>query len=327
MKNFLLIILFIGLKPQLFSQIFETKRILTGPGPEDFVVDTFTTAPRLIVSCNERRENRPQYGEIIAIDLELERPMVLPRLNEPQGFLFNPHGIDLIHKMGKTFLLVVNHQDEISPHDHQIVIYEVNENFITFQDILKTNKLLVSPNDIATRSDGLIWVSNDASKRNARLEVILSLRKSFILGIKSGENFVAVNKLAFPNGVLLTDSVAYFTTTRQNKVFMAMLDNQGKAIKKIVIAKIKGGDNLMQANGKLYTTSHSKPLKFVKHMKNPDKKSPTGVFEIDPVAQTTRQIYHSNGEEISAGSTALVLGDYLYISQVFDAFILKVKIK
>jgi hypothetical protein len=329
MKN-LIITLVLGFNFTLTSsvaQVYENVKILTGPGPEDFVVDTFVTRPRFIVSCNERRDNQAHYGEIIAIDLEFEKPMILPRLNEPQNFLFNPHGIDIIHDEDATYLLVVNHQDETSPLRHQIVIYQISENFITYLDTVGTPKYLKSPNDVSTRKDGLIWVSNDTSKRGAKMEVFLSRKKSFIAAFKSGEAYVAVDKLAFPNGVLLTDTAAYYTTTRQNKVFKSLLDSNGKATTQEVIAKIKGADNLMYNNGKLYTTSHPKPIKFLKHLKNPEKKSPTDVYEIDPVNKTKKLIYTSKGDEISAGSTALVMGEYLYISQVFDSFILKVKIK
>jgi hypothetical protein len=45
---------------------------------------------------------------------------------------------------------------------------------------------------------------------------------------------------------------------------------------------------------------------------------------VDPTSGKLTTLYFTDGTQISAGSTALIWEEYLYISQVFDPFILKV---
>jgi hypothetical protein len=48
------------------------------------------------------------------------------------------------------------------------------------------------------------------------------------------------------------------------------------------------------------------------------------VFLVDPETGEHRTLYSTGGETISGGSTAIIFENYLYISQVFDPWILKV---
>ncbi|MCK5136316.1 MAG: hypothetical protein KAR19_11060 [Bacteroidales bacterium] len=51
------------------------------------------------------------------------------------------------------------------------------------------------------------------------------------------------------------------------------------------------------------------------------------VFKVDPQTGESTTLYYSDGSTISAGSTALIFENHLYICQVFDPFILKVELE
>ncbi len=91
------------------------------------------------------------------------------------------------------------------------------------------------------------------------------------------------------------------------------------------IKGLKGNDNIRTYQGKILTCGHVKPLQFIKHAKNQDKTSPVEVFLVDPASSKSESIFFSDGSQISGGSTAIIYEGYLYISQVFEPFILKIK--
>lgn len=83
------------------------------------------------------------------------------------------------------------------------------------------------------------------------------------------------------------------------------------------------GDNLMlDEKGMLWTAAHPCPLKFLEHAKESKEKSPMQIFSIDPITMQVENVFQNNGELISAASTVLPLGNRLYVSQVFDPFVL-----
>jgi hypothetical protein len=62
-------------------------------------------------------------------------------------------------------------------------------------------------------------------------------------------------------------------------------------------------------------------MRFMAHAGNKEKTSPTQIFRI-LADGTTKEIYANDGEEISAASTGLSYKNKLFISQVFEPFIL-----
>ena len=92
-------------------------KILTGPGPEDIVLDSKHNM--ILVSCNERKTGYPDLGFISQIYLNADTSSVLPLVCLP-AIPFNPHGIDLIEINGQLFLYVINHyRDHIGHTDTQ----------------------------------------------------------------------------------------------------------------------------------------------------------------------------------------------------------------
>lgn len=306
--------------PQETTQ--SSSMIVVGAGPEDMVLDE--TDNRLLVSCDARRESESPRAEIYAIDLATDRAAVLPRTNEPTDLVFHPHGIDLwIGSFGERRLSVISHDDEAEK--HAVIQYTVTDKALVFERII-WSPLLNSPNSVVSLANGSLLVTNDSGKRGSRMEALLKKKRSTIIHLPlKGEAVVAAKKLAYANGITRDDDFVYVTTTRQHTVFRYRFGD-GQLIDRAEVCEIKGGDNLRWDGTHLLTTSHPKAYAFVKHVKKSSNKSPSVVYRIDPSDGGRKILYANDGREISGASTAIIHGGNLYISQVFDPFVLKVKL-
>jgi hypothetical protein len=72
---------------------------------------------------------------------------------------------------------------------------------------------------------------------------------------------------------------------------------------------------------------HTNIFKFVTHAKNKETISPFVIYKTNLKTQASEIIFEDNGTLLSGGSTAIIYKNNLYIAQVFENFILKVKLK
>lgn len=307
------------------NTIMPYKKIITGKGPEDLEIDSSAGFPRLLVSCNARRKNDAYFGEIVAVNLLNDTARILTRIGEPKDLNFNPHGISITNDGKQAYLYAISHDDKNNK--HYVVKYLIGKDSLIFIRAY-TNALLVSPNAVAANNNGSFWVGNDCGKRGNKMEYIFKIKKSNVLYCDGKENWkIAADKLAFANGIVIKDSIVYLATTTQNTLFRYIVKPDGTLTKREIIVKIKGQDNLRFWGNELLLPVHLRSFAFIKHATNEKKKSPTVVYLIDPIKKTKKIIYSDDGRIISAGSTALVYGKYLYIAQIFDDFILKAELK
>jgi len=294
-----------------------------GPGPEDMVLDEFNGAPRLLISSCERR--KPVLsGEIYAFDLKSGNTHVMPRTNEPASLAaFLPHGMDIRHDAGITELYVILHD----PHhkgkrvENGVGVYRVFRNQLRMTALLEDKRCLWSPNDLSVLPTGEIYVSNDYM---SRMDLFLGRKVSEVAHYdpRSGKWEIVADRLAFANGIYATSRHVYVSATRGNRILSYPRNPDGTLGTPKVIATLKGGDNIMPYGKYLLVCAHFDDLAFMRHQKDAGKPSPSVVFRIDPASGEKRAIYADDGRVISAASTALVVGKKLYISQVFDPFIL-----
>lgn len=301
------------------------EKITIAPGPEDMVLDTFFNQTRLIISCNSRRKNEKPFSEIMQYNLTTGETSILKRKNDTTKN-FNPHGID-IRKIGnEVWLYVISHND--NENKQEVITYKVFENSLAYIHTY-THPLIVSPNDVGIVSNGSFYITNDAKKRNNILEKIFAKRSSTIIYMQTqlnGETKIAAQKLAFANGILVLDSIAYISTTQLKELNEYKIDKDGTLLKIKNLAPIKGMDNISIYKDWLIVTSHSNFLKFIKHASNDKKQSPSKIYAINRKTGEYKILFSDNGKKISAASTALIYKGNLYISQVFDDFIVKVKL-
>ncbi len=311
--------------PKSTFQTVAIEKITIAPGPEDMVLDTFFSQPRLIISCCARRKNEKPFAEIIQYNLISGEKTTLERKYDETKF-FNPHGID-IRKIGNTiWLYVISHNN--LENKQEIITYKLFENYLEYIQTL-THPFIVSPNDLTIAPDASFYVTNDAKKRNNMMEKILAKRSSTIIHMHpqlNGETKIATKSLAYANGILCLDSIIYISTTQRKELNEYSIQANGTLLKNKNLARIKGLDNISMYNDWLIVPAHLKFIKFIKHVSKSKNKSPSVIYAINRKTRELKVLFSDDGTKISAASTALIYKGHLYISQVFDDFILKVKL-
>jgi hypothetical protein len=173
--------------------------------------------------------------------------------------------------------------------------------------------------------DGSFLVSNDANKQGNIFEIYSNKRKQRLSTGKMEQLSYADAKVCYGNGILVNGNTIYQASTMPGEVYQYSFSS-GKLSNKTTIAKVKGADNIRIDGNNLVVAGHLKFGKFLKHMKNTNKKSPTAIFTINKESLEKNLIYYNSGEVISAASTGLIYNHKLYIAQVFDNFILEVNL-
>jgi len=298
------------------------ERIEVGPGPEDMVLDTLDS-PRLLISCTARRESQDPYGEIEALDLHSKERRILIRHNEPDTLVFRPHGIFLSGDM----LYVISHEKE--PDYHPVLLYRVHGDSLEFKDLVN-GPFQHSPNALVSGRNGEIYLVNDSGKRGSLMEKIFKLKRASLVRLKKDNDGQWVSEimaieLGYPAGINRIGNVLFAGDAIEHEIHRYNITEKGLAPLP-PIEGLKGNDNIRIYRGKILIACHVKPFRFIKHVKNPEKKSPVQVFLVDPVSGEGQLLFSTDGSQISAGSTAIIFEGHLYISQVFEPFILKVKI-
>jgi len=306
---------------------YPTQKIVTGAGPEDMALDTFTNRqhPRMLVSCSARRKTETPANEIWAVDLKTDRAAVIKRVGEPQGTRFKPHGIDIVRRPdGKTYLYVINHQDNGNETPQHIMQYEVLPDELRYVTHY-AGPALTSPNDVCFAPQGGFYWSNDASNRKrAFVEPVFRIKGGYVGYAGDTGNGRSHTRFAYTNGVGVLNGDLYVSTVIQGWLFR--INGSDLAAKPEKIAKIPGGDNLtFLPDGRILVTAHLRQIKFLRHLKNPEVKSPSVVYLVDPKTKTSQVLYANDGSTVSTASTAIYYDGHLYICQVFDGFIVKVK--
>jgi len=299
------------------------KRIPVGPGPEDMILDTAGGKARLIVSCASRRESLEPYGEIVAVDPETGIITKLDRYNEPAALIFRPHGIYLY----KDLLYVISHEKE--PDDHPILIYRLHGDSLEFREAIRTASQH-SPNALVAGPDGEIYFVNDAEKRGSVAEKIFRLKRASLVRLKKGSDGIwqsefLVMDLGYPAGINRIGDRLFVGDALLHRIHVYRISRNGPTHLED-IRGVRGVDNIRIHQGYLLAPGHVRPFRFIRHAGNPEKSSPVEVYLADPVSGKVTTLYYNDGSAISAGSTALFYDGFLYISQVFEPYIVKVRI-
>jgi sugar lactone lactonase YvrE len=300
-------------------------KITTLPGPEDMVLDTLRGEAQIIIGCASRRKTEVFISGIQHYNIKKEKVETYTIKNFPDSMRFNPHGIDLGEYRGKKILWVINHEDEKKR--QSILRFNILATELVL-DTIFMDKSIISPNDICDGGKGTFYFTNDASSRNAGLELVLKIKGGSVI-YYNGKTFQPFNKkFSYPNGIVKFKDQLFFSTSRQNKIFSIKLREDGSMVDDSVslVTKGKSWDNFSVHGDHLICTSHTYPLKFLKHRNHEKHESPFQVYSVNPVTKTKGIVYHTDGESISAGSTAIYYKGNLFICQVFDPYILKVNL-
>ena len=291
-------------------------------GPEDFVLDMWHGSPRLLVSSHDRR-NPETSGGIFYFDIDTEKTGKMTRIGDPEKIVaFKPHGMDIRRHGNQTLLYVIIH--DLNAHgqrdENAVIIYAVDKNNLHFVKLLEDADHLWSPNDLSVLPSGDIYVTNDL---RGSLDMYMRCQSSEIAyfdHISETWKKVAEN-IAFANGILAEEDRVYVSATFDNQVMVFPRADDGSLGTPEQIVHVKGPDNIMRYKNSLLTTAHYDDLAFLSHSKDPEAHAPSIVFMIRPEMYIKDPVFVDTGEMISAASTAMVFKDKLYISQVFDPYI------
>lgn len=306
----------------------QAELIQTAYGPEDLVTDRVTGSPTLLISCSSRRDIYPDYGEILRYYPGDGRQQVMVRSGEPLNIRFRPHGIYLDTLSVPERLLVISHENEESGF-HPVLIYTVTEDTLFFSEMIDS-PLLNSPNSLVTGPSGEIFVVNDSRKRGSTLEKILGSKRATIIRFVKPDGYgysgeLVASRLGMPAGLNRIADTLYVSDARANQLLTFTIKSGGLEEKK-VLARITGPDNIRPCGKNLLIACHTRPFAFIRHVRSATNLSPVEIICIDPQTGSYKVLFSDNGSTVSAGSVAVILEPYLYIGQVFENRIVKLRL-
>jgi hypothetical protein len=329
MKNYVLFIIITvsmalsscGPVPKM--SISEPKEIKVGFGPEDMLWDSISSEnDRILVSCGSRRDehSKAQNG-IYAINPKTEEVIKLKQQNHPNDLEFHSHGFDLEEIDGQVYLYVINHEDEIGR--QSILKYRIQENDLILDSIIQ-HPFIISPNDIYVLKDGSFFISNDAGKRGSKTEIMLAQKRGSVVYFPAkGSPIVIDDHLGMPNGLYYSAPFLYVSTSMQGKLFRYTQLNNSFTNKTIIAKKLPGGDNLNPYKNGLLVPCHPRYISFIRHAIRAKNNSPSVIYYVSFDGKTKEAVFSNDGNIISCGSTAIIQGNDIYISQIFENFVLK----
>ncbi|NQW36893.1 MAG: SMP-30/gluconolactonase/LRE family protein [Flavobacteriales bacterium] len=311
----------------------ETTHIYTNmAGTEDMAFDTQNNL--IYISSSNRwatmLKNENPLDGIYALNLSdsvISKPKKM--LTTYSGD-FHPHGISVVQQDSSTYVFAVNHNKKGN----------FIEKFIYKDGTLMhlksyANALMFSPNDVAAVSDSTFYVSNDHGSKSGLsrlLEDYLQLPKSYVLYFDGRHYKHVVKGLKYANGVTyspLKKQLYIATSTGQTIGIYKPLEN-GNLILQHYINTHTGVDNItIDAEGAIWTAAHPKLLKFTAHAKDSTKISPSEVLKIYQKPNgvyKTELVYLNDGSEISGSSVALKYNNLLFVGDVFEHKLLRIKL-
>lgn len=290
-------------------------KIATAPGPEDIVFDKINN--RILVSCNERRDGKTAYSEIQQINLSTNVSTILPFINMP-AIEFKPVGIDLQTINDIQYLYVVNYTQPRS-----VIQFKVNKENLDFIKEYK-NDLLITPNDLTVLPNGSFYFSNDKDSPN--IIELLTNPNGGSVGYCDGNNTwkKVDSAVGFPNGLYNENDTLYVATSRHKALYKYEIQSNGNLLNRRILSNINGFDNISSYGEELIIAVHPDEIKFALLSFIPSALSPCKTYSINKYTGASKLIFEDEGKLISGSSTALIIGNDLYLSQIFGEYVLKI---
>lgn len=298
------------------------KRIPVGPGPEDFALQQRgPRGPRLIISSRDRRKDLP--GRIQSLDLATHsvRDLTIHRGGPP---LF-PVGISLVETEEKTLLYVIHSRRK--PRQQWVEVFRVDGDVLETDRSPMRDEAIKTPNDLIALPSGEIYLSNSGYGRSVIADTAATLMKSRRGNVvyfdgRSWSTFTG--PLFFPNGLLVHDDRLFVAIFGRKRI--EMYDRHApKSLPAAVIPLGAHPDNLMwEESGKtIDVAAHRSMLRTGLHTASGWFSSPSVGYRVDIPSGEATKLYDL--PDYNASSTALVIGDCVYVSQLLDDEIAVVK--
>jgi arylesterase/paraoxonase len=314
----------------------EGCRLISGvTGPEDF--EYLPEVNGLVVSSLDRRASEETAGQLYWVDLANppEEQVAEPILTDYPGH-FKPHGLTFQPTEDGGRLFVISHP-ETGEWPHTIEVFSLTSSNGTHEwEHIQTltDDALVSPNDLVALPDGSLFISNDFQDLEGGIAGLfvdtLLRRKRAPLVYHDGNEFRDLDANVISSAGITAVKEGdheYLYRDMMNKGAEKLeihWDQPGEPRVELVetIHLNSGADNFtVDEEGVVYVATHHSYGLLLDHADDENALSPTQIFKILPVGESTL-IYANKGEEISAGSVGAVVENRLLIGQIYSDGIL-----
>lgn len=314
----------------------DSCQLETGiPGPEDFALDEFAPGgSRLIISSQQRRAHDDSgalrfAGALFSLPLlsvghhsvqfGAAQRLVLRNRDD---LAFHPVGLDLhLQPDGRRRLYLVN---RAAPGRSVIEIYEVRGKEALFRQRLE-RPLLLSANNLVALDDDELYVTNDLTGPQWRssLDTLLAVPSGNVLRYHDGRWTVVVKGLAFANGIAISAAGdhLYVAEMRAGTLHDYSRDPlTGRLQQQARTFTVPGNmDNLSWENSSwLNVASHPDLLALAGSMDNANKPAPSQAYRLNVHTAELRPLFADDGQQVSAASVALRIGDRVILGQLLD---------
>jgi arylesterase/paraoxonase len=303
-----------------FSNGYEVTEIVTPPGIEDLDIDSETGT--VFLSSHDRR-NRASNGAIWSMNTDGK---LLKNLTEHLNLSqFRPHGISFLNINGSKFLFVISHRDE-----KDIVLkFRFAKDSLSLENSYSSTDFS-SPNDLCATDENAFFITNDHGTVKGWKKTLvdfLRLPVGNVVYFDNGKSTVVLDKITYPNGVLVHNDEVYVSSTIGNYIAAYTPKSANYHLEEVRrISTPHAPDNLMAWGNRIYTAGHPKLLAFTKHVKSSNAKSPSSVYYLQN--GEIHEILLNDGTLLSGSSTALPVFDSkgkqtIFVGSVFEQKILK----
>ncbi len=302
---------------------YQVEKITTAHGPEDMVLDlSIEDNPRIIISCSKRK-GKEKYGKLQYYNLN-DGSIHDLTIEGYDASAMRPHGITTVTLDSVNYLYAISHEDDANNGlIDKIVKFEIDHNRLLFRQQWTSDEvdLFDAANDLVVNEKGMIYCANPTKVGIQKVPAKIGLV------YPDGRSEVIADGLYYPNGIYLDENDLYVATAQGHTLYKYQLDTNGKVKEgtKTAMAEIKGGDNITKSGDNLVIAYHPSVFKFVFHARF-GTKSPSSVYTYNIRTREVKQIFGPSSKYISASSTGLIYENHLYISQVFENYIIRVQL-
>ena len=277
----------------------HVNKIQVADGPEDFVIDSCLTSPRLLIACDNRRKGERKEGSIWQYRLKDSLATPFPIDFKEYTSSFHPLGISNWEK----YLFVINF---VTPKKSEVIRFEITADKLVFDTVFR-HKHLSYANDLFAQGKERFLISKYKTL-NGKL-----------VAYDNGVYSVLDRGIKMPNSVIQFGDSILLSTTLSGKIIWYDASNNYK--RKTLFKHIKGADNLSGTQTQLLVASHPDFRAFIKHFHSKENPSPTLLYSLNTITREKKIIFQDTGKLISAGSGGILFNGDLFISQIFDNFI------
>lgn len=267
-------------------------------------------------------------GTVMLLDLNLAEPAPRAAMNfDPPNF--RPHGLSLLQAEGQPpRLFAISHPADGS-HVVEIAERDSNGGFVPRETI--RDAAFVHPNALVATGPRQFYLVNDAPSRDEGRglgNLLSGSGEGTVLYYDGEQSRVLVEGLAYPAGLALSPdgSHLYVGEALANSIRIYRRDLASGALTLVrAVAVGSAPDNLdVDADGVVWIAAHPKLFRFLAHLGDAAKPSPTQVLRFDPRQPGSRPetVYADDGTKISAGSVAAPWRGQFLVGALLDKKVL-----